>query len=94
MLNYHYDPETKQYTGSTEARPDPMEYELQIAQYLFQKGNPKKLPSPVKFLLPQYATRVAPPENYAPTKAPFFNGTGWVLEDLPPALPSTLAPEA
>ena len=94
MIAYHYDPDTKQYMGSTDARPDPLEYELQIAQYLFQKGNPKKLPQPVKFILPQYATFLPPPEMYAATKAPFFLNGAWVLQDLPPIIPSTLASEA
>lgn len=94
MLIYHYDADTGQYTGSSEARADPMEYELQIAKFLFNKGNPKRLPEPVKFLVPQYATTLAPPDKYAPTKAPFFVNGVWILQDLPPELPSTIEPEA
>jgi hypothetical protein len=61
MIVYHYDPVTMAYTGSEDARPDPLEHRELITIHLENGGHPEQIPAPEKYLLPANATFFPPP---------------------------------
>lgn len=65
---YHYDPITKEYTGATKARLDPLELEI----------NKKEV-----WLLPACATFDAPPTEGEGVKI-IMSDAGWNVVPIPP----------
>ena len=77
MKIYHYDGTTKEYTGSSEARLDPLELEINKTE---------------RWLLPANATFDAPPTNEPGTMV-VMTEDGWRVVPIPePVIEPTPAP--
>jgi len=77
MKTYHYDSITREYIGSSDARLDPLEMEV----------NKKEV-----WLLPANATFDVPPDNEPGTMV-IMTDTGWQVVDIPVPPEPEIIPE-
>lgn len=92
MQIYHYHRDTLEYAGASEARVDPLEHANHVkAVHAVEKDKAEKngrrfdpashTVEPKHFLIPAFATAIAPPEITEGKRARFVDGA-WQISDI------------